>query len=70
LKYIKVCPGLGISSLFLNVGASLRKPNTNGMISFNPITHAWRTIVLKKIYTNVWYMVVDVLDLLQTIASI
>jgi hypothetical protein len=67
---MKVCPGLGISSLFLSVGASLRKPNTNGMIAFNPITHVWRTIVLKKIYTNVWSMVVDVWDLLQTIASI
>jgi len=67
---MKVCPGLGISSLFLYVGASLRKPNTNGMITFNPITHVWRTIVLKKIYTNVWQMTVDVLDLLQTIAGI
>jgi hypothetical protein len=51
---MKVCPGLGISSLFLNVGAALRKLNINGMIAFNPITHVWRTIVLKKIYTNVW----------------
>jgi hypothetical protein len=51
---MKVCPGLGISSLILYVGAPLRKPNINGMITFNPITHIWRTIVLKKIYTNVW----------------
>ncbi len=67
---MKVGRGVGISSLFLYVGASLRKPNTYGMITFNPITHVWRTIVLKKIYTNVWQMTVDVLDLLQTIASI